>query len=50
MLEPFKMCHVDVAMIGNHDLDFGVLQLANCIRQTKSHTKHFGDLQHDEGC
>jgi len=25
MVYPFNKCKVDVAMIGNHDLDFGVL-------------------------
>ena len=25
MIYPFNRCEVDVAMIGNHDLDFGVL-------------------------
>jgi 2',3'-cyclic-nucleotide 2'-phosphodiesterase (5'-nucleotidase family) len=27
MIAPFNACKVDVAMIGNHDLDFGVVQM-----------------------
>ena len=34
MVYPFNRCEVDVAMIGNHDLDFGVLQMEDLISLT----------------
>jgi 2',3'-cyclic-nucleotide 2'-phosphodiesterase (5'-nucleotidase family) len=37
MVYPFQMCSVDVAMIGNHDLDFGVEKMQDIIKQTSSH-------------
>jgi 5'-nucleotidase len=34
MILPFNRCQVDVAMIGNHDLDFGVLQMEDILIKT----------------
>ena len=34
MVGPFNCCKVDVAMLGNHDLDFGVRQMRACIANT----------------
>ena len=42
MVLPFNMCNVNVAMIGNHDLDYGILQLKDVIRKTQDHGKYFG--------
>ena len=37
MVYPFQMCNVDVAMIGNNDLDFGVEKMQDIIQKTSSH-------------
>ena len=42
MILPFNECRVDVAMIGNHDLDFGVFQLGDMLKQTTKKVQHHG--------
>ena len=39
MIYPFNRCEVDIAMIGNHDLDFGVLQMEDLLSQTMASVK-----------
>jgi 2',3'-cyclic-nucleotide 2'-phosphodiesterase (5'-nucleotidase family) len=48
MVLPFNMCNVDVAMIGNHDLDYGIFQLKDVIRKTQDHDKYFPGQSHIE--
>ena len=36
MVASFNKCNVDVACIGNHDLDFGVAQMDKCLRMTSA--------------
>ena len=42
MIAPFNACKVDVAMIGNHDLDFGMVQMQKLIE--KCTTKEFAPV------
>ena len=34
MVLPFNKMQVDVACVGNHDLDFGINQMMKCLNQT----------------
>ena len=34
MVVPFNRMEVDVACIGNHDLDFGINKMMKCLNQT----------------
>ena len=34
MVQSFNSCNVDVACIGNHDLDFGIHQMDKVLKQT----------------
>lgn len=36
MIGPFNRCRVDVACLGNHDLDFGINQMKNVTGQTSA--------------
>ena len=36
MVTSFNKCNVDVACIGNHDLDFGIEQMDLCLRLTSA--------------
>ena len=36
MVLPFNKMQVDVACVGNHDLDFGINQMMKCLDQTMS--------------
>ena len=36
MVTSFNKCKVDVACIGNHDLDFGIEQMDLCLRLTSA--------------
>ena len=31
MVAPFNACKVDISCVGNHDLDFGIIQMRKCI-------------------
>lgn len=48
MVLPFNMCNVDVAMIGNHDLDYGIFQLKDVIRKTQDPDKYFSEQSQTE--
>ena len=43
MILPFNRCQVDVAMIGNHDLDFGVLQMEDILKRTMKKPAEVGN-------
>ena len=34
MIAPYNACKADVAVVGNHDLDFGITQMAKCFAKT----------------
>jgi 2',3'-cyclic-nucleotide 2'-phosphodiesterase (5'-nucleotidase family) len=40
MISPFNACKCDVAMAGNHDLDFGVVKMSTCIAQMTTEEFH----------
>ena len=41
---PFKRCNVDVAMIGNHDLDWGVENMMDVINKTTIESLNLADI------
>ena len=50
MMPSFNACKVDVACIGNHDLDFGINAMDKCLKQSMSTEESMTSQPGDGNC